>query len=222
MLEKITVDVTRKNVKNITLRVHRDGTISMTVPMWLKEEEWHEFLDEKREWIEKALAKSAALPQYNYGYDEEHWLLGEKVHLRAMPALVEGAKRRKDVVTLHYPMMRTSAETAVAKFWKSELEKVLIKLLTKWSKKMRIEPGVFSITRTKSRWGSCNTKTHELKFSLELSAKPIECIEMVVVHELCHLLEASHSPRFHELMTKFLPDWKERQKKLNSFPREFY
>lgn len=42
-----------------------------------------------------------------------------------------------------------------------------------------------------------------------------DCIEYVVVHELCHLLEPSHNTRFHQLMTKFLPDWKERKRLLN-------
>ncbi|WP_410263605.1 YgjP-like metallopeptidase domain-containing protein, partial [Anaerostipes sp.] len=46
-------------------------------------------------------------------------------------------------------------------------------------------------------------------------AKPEECIEYVLVHELCHLLEPSHNERFYYFMDLYLPDWENRKKKLN-------
>ena len=50
--------------------------------------------------------------------------------------------------------------------------------------------------------------------SEETSAHVRECLEYVVVHELCHLLERGHGPRFHQLMDRFMPDWKQRRDKL--------
>ena len=43
---------------------------------------------------------------------------------------------------------------------------------------------------------------------------PEEAVDLVVVHELCHLLERGHGPRFHQLMDEFMPDWKQRRTKL--------
>ena len=60
-----------------------------------------------------------------------------------------------------------------------------------------------------SRWGVCNVKNKSICFSAYLLLLPEWCVEHVVVHELCHLLEPSHNARFRALMDKFFPRWKE-------------
>jgi predicted metal-dependent hydrolase len=65
-----------------------------------------------------------------------------------------------------------------------------------------------------SRWGSCNVKSGHITINIQLAAQPPDCLEYVVVHELCHLLEPSHNARFHALMTQFLPTWKQSERKL--------
>ena len=64
----------------------------------------------------------------------------------------------------------------------------------------------------RSRWGVCNVKDKSICFSAYLLLLPEWCVEHVVVHELCHLLEPSHNARFHTLMDKFFPRWKEARK----------
>ena len=66
----------------------------------------------------------------------------------------------------------------------------------------------------KTRWGSCTVNTGRIRINTRLAFYPDECLEYIVVHELCHLIEPSHNKRFHAYMTKFLPDWKIRKKKL--------
>lgn len=65
------------------------------------------------------------------------------------------------------------------------------------------------IKRMTSRWGRCNVKTGEIAFSIYLLLLPEWCIEHVVVHELAHLIETNHSPRFHALMDQYFPRWRE-------------
>ncbi|CUQ02628.1 Protein of uncharacterised function DUF45 [Bacteroides xylanisolvens] len=72
----------------------------------------------------------------------------------------------------------------------------------------------------KSRWGSCRRVTGRFSFALDLVTKPKECIEAVVVHELCHLFVAGHGPDFYARMETYLPDYKERDRLLSSLPRE--
>jgi predicted metal-dependent hydrolase len=86
---------------------------------------------------------------------------------------------------------------------------------------MMVRPTSVTVKVMKSRWGSCNVKTGALCFALDLVTKPEPCIESVVVHELNHLLETGHTPRFHALMAHWLPDYKERTKILTAWPREF-
>ena len=63
-----------------------------------------------------------------------------------------------------------------------------------------------------SRWGMCNVKERSICFSTFLLLLPNRCVEHVVVHELCHLLEPSHNARFHALMDKYYPRWREARK----------
>ena len=67
----------------------------------------------------------------------------------------------------------------------------------------------------KTRWGSCTVETGKIRLNARLARKPETCVEYVLVHELCHLLEPSHNARFHRLMDGFLPDWQERKLLLN-------
>ena len=62
--------------------------------------------------------------------------------------------------------------------------------------------------------GSCQPATGRICINVRLALYPPECLEYVVVHELCHLLEGGHGPRFKALMDAFMPDWRERRAKL--------
>ena len=80
------------------------------------------------------------------------------------------------------------------------------------SKEMGVKPTVVYYKAMISRWGVCNVKNKSICFSAYLLLLPEWCVEHVVVHELCHLLEPSHNTRFHALMDQFFPRWKEARK----------
>lgn len=74
--------------------------------------------------------------------------------------------------------------------------------------RMGVSPSAISYKPMISRWGICNVKSHSICFSTYLLLLPDWCVEHVVVHELCHLLEPSHNVRFYALMDKYFPLWK--------------
>ena len=79
---------------------------------------------------------------------------------------------------------------------------------------MGVNPSAISFKPMISRWGVCNVRDKSICFSLYLLLLPEWCAENVVVHELCHLLEPSHNARFHSLMDRFFPRWKEARKEI--------
>lgn len=103
-----------------------------------------------------------------------------------------------------------------------ELKKKLETLIGKWEPVMNVKAQGFTIKKMKTRWGSCNVKSHHLNFNLALARVPEECVEYVVVHELTHLLEPSHNERFWSLMELYLPGSKELRKQLNTFDGAWY
>ena len=98
-----------------------------------------------------------------------------------------------------------------------ELKMQLQRLIDKWEPVMGVKSAGFTIKKMKTRWGSCNVKSHHLNFNLLLAKVPPECAEYVVVHELTHLLEPSHNTRFWSLMEYYLPKSKELRKQLAGF-----
>lgn len=97
---------------------------------------------------------------------------------------------------------------------RNSLRRSIAELLAKWEPVMGVKSAGFTIKKMKTRWGSCNVKTHHLNFNLALAQVSDVCLEYVVVHELTHLLEPSHNKRFWALMEYYLPDAKARRKAL--------
>ena len=77
---------------------------------------------------------------------------------------------------------------------------------------MGVCPNAISYKPTISRWGQCNIKKRTINISIYVLLLPEWCVEHVVVHELCHLLEPSHNSRFYTLMDKYFPRWREARK----------
>lgn len=95
------------------------------------------------------------------------------------------------------------------------LKKEVERLVAKWEPVMQVKVSGITIRQMKTRWGSCNVKTHHININLALLKKPPECLEYVVVHEMTHILEPSHNQVFWGYMTQFYPDWKRVRKYLN-------
>ena len=104
----------------------------------------------------------------------------------------------------------TEAETAELK---ARAAAVLPEKVAYWSRIMGVQPTGIKITTAKKRYGSCNSR-QSLCFSCYLMRSPEPAIDLVVVHELCHIREMNHGPGFYALLERYLPDWKERKKLL--------
>lgn len=97
---------------------------------------------------------------------------------------------------------------------KAQARAVLPEKAAYWSAQMGVRPTGVKITAARKRYGSCSGK-NSLCFSCFLMRCPEEAVDLVVVHELCHILEKNHGPRFYALLEQILPDWRERKKLLS-------
>ncbi len=67
-----------------------------------------------------------------------------------------------------------------------------------------------------TRWGSCNTQTHHLNFSLMLATRTDTELDYVILHELVHTVVPDHGPRFYAMMDRFMPGWKQIRRRLRN------
>ena len=96
---------------------------------------------------------------------------------------------------------------------KAAAREILPKKVAYFAEKMGIRYGRITITSAKTRFGSCSSDG-DISFSYRLMTYPNEAIDYVVVHELAHIKEMNHSPRFYAVIEEQLPDYKERKKLL--------
>lgn len=102
---------------------------------------------------------------------------------------------------------------------KNDAKNYIVPKVEEYASIMGLEYGDIKITSAKTRFGSCNTVTHNLCFSYHLITKPAEAVDYVIVHELAHIVYPDHSKNFYNYIEKFMPDYKNRIKILKSNER---
>lgn len=70
----------------------------------------------------------------------------------------------------------------------------------------------------KTKWGSCNHQAGNIRLNTELIKKPKDLLEYVIVHEMAHLIEPTHSERFISILNHHYPAWREARDELNELP----
>ncbi|MBQ6173601.1 MAG: M48 family metallopeptidase [Clostridia bacterium] len=168
----------------------------LTVPAGLPREDALRFLESQRDWMRETSAKRLLDWQPVAAPGERHCVLGRRVTLGQ-----DGVPSGKAFWDWQY------ARTL----------EVLRPMLTAWQRRMQVQVSCVKWRLMKSRWGSCQPQKREIHLNTRLFCIPPECLEYILVHELCHLHHADHSPAFHAEMTALMPDWKDRKKRLEAF-----
>jgi len=221
----ITADLTRKNIKNIRLSVNPPaGAVRISAPRRMSLDEIHAFAGSKLGWIEKQqtrLREQERATARDYSSGESHYVWGRPRTLE-----VACAKRAPSLeltpsglLLVVRPGADADTRQAVVEAWyRAELERAAAPLIARWEPVVGVEVQRLFVQRMKTRWGSCNPVARTIRLNSELAKRAPEYLEYVVVHELVHMLEASHGARFRALMDEFLPGWRELRAGLRGWP----
>lgn len=103
--------------------------------------------------------------------------------------------------------------------WHKELlHEAVPPLIRKWEPKLGVQVHGYFLQRMKTKWGGCNHRAGHIRLNTELVKKPKHLLEYVIVHEMAHLLEPTHSDRFLAILDKHYPTWREARAELNELP----
>ncbi len=224
-LGEITISVTRKAIKNVHLSVHPpEGRVTLVAPGGTRLEVARAYAVSKMSWIREQQAKlrnQARETPRLFVERESHHLWGRRhlltiVERDTKPRVVLDHKR----ITLTVRPGSDQAKRAeiIHEWHKSLLHEVVPSLISKWEPKLKVKVAGYFLQRMKTKWGSCNHQAGHIRLNTELVKKPKDLLEYVIVHEMAHLLEPTHSDRFVGLLNEHYPAWREARAELNELP----
>jgi len=224
-LDGILIEVVRKRIRNIYLRVYSPtGDVKISAPVRMSLSNIRSFAVSKIDWIKKHQQKVRELADtvpVEYLNKNNYFVWGECYKLEVIEKdtipkifLEDGSF----ILQIRPATSEEKREIIIEEWYKGQLNAALAPLIEKWEEIMGVKVSRIFIKRMKSKWGSCNYIAKNIRFNTELAKRPLKCLEYVVVHELAHLLERSHNDRFKAIMSKFLPDWQSCRDELNRFP----
>lgn len=242
----IPVVVTKKRVKNFNLRVTSSGEVHASAPLGATRERIEAFVKRNSAWIISRLAQREqrqATAQEPLNPSSIIALWGKTITVQdALDHNFASPAPRPKQATFasfmgtdepdEHPQAKRHAildgltpdelQARIDQLYTSEVTTALRDMVSTYENAMGIVASRASVRSMKTRWGSCTPKTGAIRIARELAAYPVECLDMVVAHELVHLLEPSHNQRFHALLDTYCPNNRALSQRLKQPPIETY
>jgi predicted metal-dependent hydrolase len=226
----IDYHVLRSNRKTLSLQV-KQGRVFVRAPYHLDEHFISLFIKKKTAWLKAKITEQnqtvdlccdftqgaklflfGQLVTLNIVFD----VVGEKVSPEERVFLTEKYNEEKILIIklplrierkqLEASQLGGLVKTQIEHYFKKEAQRIILPKVAYYAKLTQLEPTSIKIRQYRARWGSCNSRG-ELSFNYLLMMLPIEVIDYVIVHELCHLRYLNHSQYFWQLVTQYFPDY---------------
>ncbi|MFA7677020.1 MAG: SprT family zinc-dependent metalloprotease [Candidatus Omnitrophota bacterium] len=203
--------------KTLSISIDQDCRITVKIPSRLSEQAINSFLNKKSSWILKKIAFNQKVRK---PYVPKKFIEGENfLYLgRSYPLSireVSGKRIRVAFDGIHLnlclPAFKATSLNSridkVAQWYKSRAFSCLSRRISFYSRVLKVSPKSIKMRTLNKSWGNCSKKG-VVSFNWKLIMAPLEIIDYVVIHELCHLIEHNHSKRFWKLLGSFSAGYK--------------
>jgi predicted metal-dependent hydrolase len=217
----INLKIIFKQIKNANLRVKQDLEVILSVPLNTNQAIIDDILIKRQDWIYKQLDyfKQRHILPKSSKLANVFQFLGESYPLKIIYTKQTGIIIRNGYLELSIPedMATTDKINNLINAWyKQQAINYLLPVLEKYSQIVNKTVNKVVIRQMKTRWGSCNPKKAYINLNVELMKKLPIAIEYVILHELAHLTHYKHDYDFYNYISLYMPDWRQRQKLLES------
>ena len=215
LINGFNVDIQRKKVKNINLKVYPNLKIKASIPEKMDISSVKRMIISKEDWINNRLKKyeeQIRLAKRKYVSGESHYLNGKRYILKVVDSNFPLVKKENTKTLIMYVRKSSSVENKeklMNSFYKEQLSIKLNKYLPELEQIINVKCLEYSIRKMKNKWGSCNYDKKTLIFNVDLAKKTDAEIKYVITHELLHLIEKRHNEHFRELMDCYCPKWEQ-------------
>lgn len=222
---ELTIAVTRKNIKNVHLSVHPpDGHVTMSAPLNTRLDVARAYAISRLYWIrqqQEKMSQQLRESPRQLVKRETHYLWGRRYLLNIVPT------EERQHVGIDHKRIHLHVKPGTAKAKRAELlyawQKTLLhnfiqEVIAKWEPVLEVKVNAYFVQKMKTKWGSCNHLSGNIRLNTELVKKPKDLVEYVIVHEMAHLIEPTHNENYVALLNRFYPNWREARIELNELP----
>ena len=206
--------------RSIGLQIDERG-LTVSVPMRSSEKWLDNVLREKARWVVTRLDGWSLVsrpPQASWADGETIRYLGTSIGLRVVPSLFVTPAHLKGNLLWIFVLDGSSpaeVEGATSSWYRQEAERLFAERVAHYAGLLDVAPRALKLSSAKTQWGCCTAKGVVL-LNLSLIRLPLRLIDYVVVHELAHLREMNHSPRFWDVVEIACPDYAELRRELKA------
>jgi predicted metal-dependent hydrolase len=216
--ETINFDIVYKRRKSIGIHIDAYGHIEVQAPKGTAEEQVLQVVEQKWDWI---LDKIKEMKDRREGSQEKVYEHGEVfLYLgKSYPILITtDSEITKDYVIfegdkLHLYVREQEEERikqTLKRFYYQKCKSLVGDRLKAHQGSFKVKPRSFIISDNQSTWGTCDSKL-QLTFNWKLAMAPLEIIDYVVVHEMCHMVHLNHDRSFWRLVGSMDPEYEQHQ-----------
>lgn len=213
--------------KTIGIIVDRNGEVKVHAPFRASGKQIYEVVRKKADWIERKVNEIKAR---NSKFICRQFVNGEKILYLGKEYILEIAEKdsgrsevlvHEDAVIVHiFPglsgeIRKQVIKEALIKWYRQHFSKIVKERLGYYSSQLKAVPCKVVIKNQKTMWGSCSKKGN-INLNWKLVMAPVEIVDYVIVHELCHLKVMNHSKEFWNLVASVLPNCDEYRKWLKA------
>ena len=219
--ETIAFEVLHLKRKTMEIAVHPDKSVIVKAPLGSDSEEVVRRLRRRAGWIYRQMLYfeqfEPKTPPRRHVSGESHLYLGRKYRLKIRKSTISQVLLKNGYFHIQSPNLSPDYIQKLLEEWYLQkastcFQAVFHLVWEKFKKAAVAKPGL-KIRKMKARWGSLSTNGR-LTLNPDLIKAPKECIEYVVIHELCHLSHRYHDSDFYKQLDRCLPDWVQRKHKL--------
>lgn len=210
-MQEIKIDnIIRSKRKSFSIELDKEGILTVRAPSRASVKEIKDVVNKKSSWILKKrrfiMEKRTEFKPKEFVDGEKFLLLGNELPLKILDAPNFSIKYEKNQFLLDRGALE-HAKDAFELLYRNLAKRLFRERIAMFSSITKIPYNKVKITDAKTRWGSCSSRKN-LNFSWRLVMAPSPVIDYVLVHELAHIIELNHSPRFWNLVEQMFPDYK--------------
>lgn len=211
--------IIKSNRKTLSISIDKDGNLIVRAPLKLSLKKINSFLQQKEQWIiKKQKEQLQKQKEHASMLVKNEMFLHGKTLIKQYDNTIKKVTLKDGKILIPNLLQNNTVkeQRAILLWYKKQTTLLLQEQLSNLAKQMKVQFSKVSLSNSKNRWGTCDSKA-QIKFNVRLAMLPPICYTYIMIHELAHLKQMNHSPKFYAVVESIMPNYKQAKQQLKQF-----